>query len=73
MKSNTDERPGDNQGHSRQECTDDTGKHPKVGLPGKLQAAQSSAPASATDERIQRVAFEAYERDIHPETLWGEL
>lgn len=74
MKSNTGERPAPDKGNEAQEDSDSSNKgdHAKVGFPGKLQAARTAAPDSATDERINEVAWEAHRRGVDPATIWGD-
>lgn len=74
MTTNTDERPDRALDNDKQEDTgnSDKGDHAKVGFPGKLQAARTSAPDSATDDEINRVAWEAYTEGVHPEAVWSD-
>lgn len=50
----------------------DRGKHQSNGYPGKLTAAQNHAPEGATDEQVQDVAQEAFERGETAERVWRE-
>jgi len=48
------------------------GKHQSNGFPGKLTSAQNHAPEGATDEQVQDVAQEAFERGVTAERVWRE-
>jgi hypothetical protein len=48
----------------------DAQSDPTRRLAGKIQAAQATAPAEATEKAIIRVAREAFEQDCHPQEVW---
>lgn len=52
--------------------SDQRGKHPSFGYPGKLAAAENHAPAEATDDQIRDVAQEASNREVPVEQVWRE-
>jgi hypothetical protein len=55
-----------------EQTDNDRGKHQSNGFPGKLTAAENHAPDGATDEQVQSVATEAFERGVTAERVWRE-
>ena len=48
------------------------GANPSHGLPGKIHAAQSSAPEGAGDLEVLAVAQEAHDRGVSPRDIWQQ-
>lgn len=48
------------------------GEHPSTGYPGKLQAARNHAPVGVSEEEIQAVAQEAFDREEQVERVWSD-
>jgi len=61
-----------NANSSRKEQNNKRGKSPSFGFPGKLNAARNSAPESAPESVILRVARKAHDRECHPRQIWRE-
>lgn len=47
-------------------------KHPKRGVAGKIQRANSTAPEDAPVDLIQRVALTAHQEDADPAEVWEQ-